>query len=95
MDPGVRRWWVRDDWCYAAAAAQGEAPLGRDRSLLPFGHSFGTEVPETLNQLCFIHFIQKGSFKIQLRNHAQGALKDRRAELSHIAGGSGSAFNNL
>lgn len=40
-------------------------PLSRNSSA-----SLGTEVPGTLNQLCFIHFIQKGSFKIQLRNHA-------------------------
>ena len=37
MDPGGRRRWVRDGWCYTAAAAQGEAPLGRDRPLVPLG----------------------------------------------------------
>lgn len=58
-------------------------------------HSLGTEVPETLNQLCFIHFIQKGSFKIQLRNHGQAAVKDREGELADVAEGSSAGFYNL
>lgn len=55
-----------------AAMPLGEQPpLGRDRCtafpLEPWSRSpsLGTEVPETLNQLCFIHFLRKGSFKIQ------------------------------
>ena len=58
---------------YAVPSPLGERPrlgeivpcFSRSRNS---GLSLGTEVPETLNQLCFIHFIQKGSFKIQLRN---------------------------
>lgn len=96
MDPGGGRRWVRDD---ERCAAQGEAPLGRDRSSLPLGAmscspSLGTEVPETLNQLCFIHFIRKGSFKIQLRNLARGT-SERQAMSGGSGGGSSAGFNNL
>lgn len=67
-------------------------PRGRSSSL-----SLGTEVPETLNRLCFIHFIQKGSFKIQLRNRADSI--ERQEMRSLLLGSSvkekSTGFNNL
>lgn len=74
MDPGGGRQWVRGGSALCLSRS-GRGPTWEgsflaspcSRSSSP---SLGTEVPETLNQLCFIHFIQKGSFKIQLRNRA-------------------------
>lgn len=59
--------------------------------------SLGTEVPETLNQLCFIHFIQKGSFKIQLRNRAGNSERQEMRSLLLRSGVSekSAGFNNL
>lgn len=61
------------------------------------GPSLGTEVPETLIQLCFIHFIRKGSFKIQLRDCAGSIGRQEMRSLLHgnSAGESSAGFNNL
>lgn len=82
-----------------AFAARGEALLG-ERSLLasPWirssSPSLGTEVPETLNQLCFTHFIRKRSFKIQLRSCALSAVTQGNESLPDD-GEKSARFDNL
>lgn len=84
MDPGGGGRWVREDPC-CAFAAQGKAPLGRDRSSLL--HEAGAPVP-AWGQKSQRHLTNCVSSISSQKDHSKfnwemvlGALKDRQWEL--------------